>query len=156
MYRRIAASMLALALSAFAAPSTLPAFSLPDLAGKAHPSSEYAGKPVLIDFWATWCATCKESVPEIANLKAKYAAKGLQVVSISVDKGAAAKVEKGARKLGITWQILHDPQSSLSSTFGFTGVPALYLFDAQGKLVSSLAGFDPTQEAALDAALSKL
>lgn len=156
MFKRFFASFLALAVFAMAAPPTLPTFALPDLAGKSHPSSEYAGKPVLIDFWATWCATCKESVPEIAKLKDKYAAKGLQVVSISVDKGAAAKVEKGAKKLGITWQILHDPESTLSSTFGYTGVPALYLFDAQGKLVTSLAGFDPAQEAALDAALSKL
>lgn len=156
MFKRFFASLLALAVLSMAAPPTLPAFALPDLAGKSHPSSEYAGKPVLIDFWATWCATCKESVPELAKLKAKYAAKGLQVVSISVDKGAVAKVEKGAKKLGITWQVLHDPESSLSSVFGYTGVPALYLYDAQGKLVSSLAGFDPAQEAALDAALSKL
>lgn len=156
MFKRFFASLLALAALSMAAPPTLPAFALPDLAGKSHPSSEYAGKPVLIDFWATWCATCKESVPEIAKLKDKYAAKGLQVVSISVDKGAVAKVAKGAKKLGITWQVLHDPESTLSSTFGYTGVPALYLFDAQGKLVSSLAGFDPAQEAALDAALSKL
>ncbi|MBK8801419.1 MAG: TlpA family protein disulfide reductase [Fibrobacteres bacterium] len=156
MFRKLALAALVLAGLAIGAPSTLPAFSLPDLAGKPHASSEYAGKPVLIDFWATWCATCKESVPELAKLKAKYEAKGLKVVSISVDKGAVAKVDKGAKKLGITWQVLHDPESSLSSVFGYTGVPALYLYDAQGKLVSSLAGFDPAQEAVLDAALSKL
>lgn len=156
MFRKVALSALVLAGLSIGAPEKMPAFSLPDLAGKAHASSEFSGKPVLVDFWATWCATCKESVPEIAKLKAKYAAKGLQVVSISVDKGEAAKVEKGAKKLGITWQILHDPASSLSATFGYTGVPALYLFDAQGKLVSTIAGFDPSQEAALDAALSKL
>lgn len=156
MFKKIAMTALVLAAFSFGAPPTLPTFSLPDVAGKAHASSEFAGKPVLVDFWATWCATCKESVPEIAKLKAKYEAKGLQVVSISVDKGAVAKVEKGAKKLGITWLVLHDPESTLSSTFGYTGVPALYLFDAQGKLVSTIAGFDPAQEAALDAALSKL
>ncbi len=156
MIRTLVLSLVASAALATAAPTTLPTFSLPDLQGKAHPSAEYAGKPVLVDFWATWCATCKESVPELAKLKAKYAAKGLQIVSISVDKGSTAKVEKGARKLGISWQVLHDPESSLSTTFGYTGVPALYLFDAHGKLVASFTGFDKAQEAALDAALSKL
>lgn len=156
MIRKLVLSLLAGATLAAAAPATMPAFSLPDLQGKAHASSEFSGKPVLVDFWATWCATCKESVPELAKLKAKYAAKGLQIVSISVDKGSGSKVEKGARKLGITWQILLDPESSLSGTFGYTGVPSLYLFDAQGKLVTSLSGFDAAQEAALDAAISKL
>lgn len=156
MFRQIAALLLAGAALATAAPPTLPTFTLPDLAGKSHASSEYAGKPVLIDFWATWCATCKESVPELAKLKAKYAAKELQIVSISVDKGSSAKVAKGAKKLGIDWHILLDPESTQAKTFGYTGVPSLYLFDAQGKLVTSLTGFDPAQEAALDAALSKL
>lgn len=156
MIRTFVFSLVASAALATAAPATLPTFSLPDLQGKAHPSSELAGKPVLIDFWATWCATCKESVPELARLKAKYASKGLQIVSISVDKGSTSKVEKGARKLGISWQVLHDPESSLSGTFGYTGVPALYLFDAQGKLVASFTGFDKAQEAALEAALAKL
>lgn len=156
MIRKLATLVFASAVLAAAAPATLPKFNLPDLVGKAHASSEYAGKPVLIDFWATWCATCKESVPELAKLKAKYAAKGLQIVSISVDKGSSAKVAKGAKKLGIDWQILLDPESTQAQSFGYTGVPSLYLFDAQGKLVTSLTGFDPAQEAALDAALSKL
>ena len=156
MIRKLVLTLLAGASLACAAPATMPTFSLPDLQGKAHASSEYAGKPVLIDFWATWCATCKESVPELAKLKAKYAAKGLQIVSISVDKGSSSKVEKGARKLGISWQILLDPESTQSTTFGYTGVPALFLFDAHGKLVASFSGFDKAQEAALDAALSKL
>jgi len=156
MIRKLVTLALASAALAAAAPATIPTFSLPDLAGKAHASSEFAGKPVLIDFWATWCATCKESVPEIAKIKEKFAAKGLQIVSISVDKGAPAKVEKGAKKLGITWQILCDPESSQSTAFGYTGVPSLYLFDATGKLVTNITGFDPAQEAALEAAIAKL
>jgi len=156
MIRKLVLLALAASALAAAAPATLPTFTLPDLAGKNHASTEFAGKPVLVDFWATWCATCKESVPELAKLQAKFAAKGLQIVSVSVDKGAPAKVEKGAKKLGITWQILLDPESTQSKTFGYTGVPSMYLFDAQGKLVTSITGFDPAQEAALEAAISKL
>lgn len=156
MFRKLATLLLSCAALAAAAPATIPSFQLPDLEGKVHASTEFVGKPVLIDFWATWCATCKESVPELAKLKAKYAAKGLQIVSISVDKGSKGKVEKTAKKLGITWQILLDPESTQAATFAYAGVPSLYLFDAQGKFVTSFTGFDPAQEKALDAALSKL
>jgi thiol-disulfide isomerase/thioredoxin len=156
MFSNIFRSLLLLAALTQAAPATLPSFSLPDTEGKVHQSSEFSGKPVLIDFWATWCATCKESTPEVAKLHKKYAAKGLQVVSISIDKGSASKVLKGAKKFGIDWQVLHDPTSSLSVPFGFEGIPALYLFDAKGKLVTAINGLDAKQEAALDAALSKL
>ncbi|MCB9495862.1 MAG: TlpA family protein disulfide reductase [Fibrobacteria bacterium] len=156
MMRTLLLSLLSAAALASAAPATLPTFALPDLDGKSHASSEFAGAPVLIDFWATWCATCKESVPELAKLQAKYAAKGFKIVSISVDKGSSKKVAKGAKKLGIDWQVLHDPESSLSGTFGYTGVPSMYLFDKEGKLVKDITGFDPAQEKALDAALSGL
>lgn len=148
--------LLALAALSVAAPQSVPAFGLKDLGGKVHASSEFAGKPVLIDFWATWCATCKETVPQLVAIQKKYASKGLAVVGISVDKGDAAKVERGARKLGIAYQILHDPESTLSGAFGYNGIPSLYLFGADGKLVLALQGYDPAQEKKLVEALDKL
>jgi thiol-disulfide isomerase/thioredoxin len=154
--KKIILGLFALATLSVAAPPSTPAFSLKDLAGKAHASSEFAGKPVLIDFWATWCATCKETVPQLVEIQKKYAAKGLAVVGISVDKGESAKVERGAKKLGITYQVLHDPESSLASQFGYNGIPSLYLFGADGKLLLALQGYDPAQEKKLVEALDKL
>jgi thiol-disulfide isomerase/thioredoxin len=156
MLKKIAMGLIVAAGLGFAEPASLPAISLPDLAGKTHTSAEFAGKPVLIDFWATWCATCKETVPELLKVKAKYAAKGLQLVGISIDKIEAAKVEKGAKKLDINYLVLHDQKSSLQPIFGYSGVPSLYLFDKDGKLVLALQGYDPSQEAKLLAALDKL
>lgn len=149
-------SIVALAGLGLAAPDKLPAFQLPDLDGKSHASTEFAGKPVLIDFWATWCETCKETVPQLLEIEKKYAAKKLQVVGISVDKGEAAKVAKGARKLSIDYTVLHDAASSLQPTFGYTGVPSLYLFDKDGKLLLTLQGYDPAQEKKLIEALDKI
>jgi thiol-disulfide isomerase/thioredoxin len=154
--KKIILGLLALATFSVAAPATIPTFGLKDLAGKTHASSELSGKPVLIDFWATWCATCKETVPQLVEIQKKYAAKGLSVVGISVDKGEAAKVERGAKKLGITYQVLHDPESTLAGTFGYNGIPSLYLFGADGKLILALQGYDPAQEKKLVEALDKL
>jgi len=154
--KKFVLGLLALASLSLAAPESLPAFKLPDLAAKQHASTEFAGKPVLIDFWATWCATCKETVPQLVEIQKKYAAKGLAVVGISVDKGEASKVERGAKKLGISYQILHDPESTMASHFGYNGIPSLYLFGADGKLLIALQGYDPAQEKKLVEALDKL
>jgi len=148
--------LLALSSLSLAAPASLPAFQLQDLDGKIHSSTELAGKPVLIDFWATWCATCKETVPQLVEIQSKYKAKGLDVVGISVDKGENGKVERGAKKLGIDYQVLHDADGSLASVFGYTGIPSLYLFGKDGKLLLSLQGYDPGQEQKLVEALDKL
>ena len=158
--KKIIVGLLALATLSVAAPvvplAALPAFQLQDLEGKSHASSEFAGKPVLVDFWATWCATCKETVPQLVEIQSKYKAKGLAVVGISVDKGENSKVERGAKKLGITYQVLHDAESTLGPTFGYNGIPSLYLFGADGKLLLSLQGYDPGQEKKLVEALEKL
>ncbi|MEN9307393.1 MAG: hypothetical protein RL173_1325 [Fibrobacterota bacterium] len=155
MNKTIAAILLAVAGS-FAAAEKLPAFQLPDPTGKTHASTEFAGKPVLIDFWATWCATCKESVPQLVEIQKKYASKGLSVLGISVDKGDIAKVAKGAKKLGISYTVLHDPSSSLQPVFGYNGIPSLYLYGKDGSLLLSLQGYDPAQEKKLIEALDKL
>ena len=150
------AALLLLVAGSFAGADKLPSFQLPDPEGKVHASSEFAGKPVLIDFWATWCATCKESVPQMVEIQKKYAAKGLEVVGISVDKGEPAKVAKGAKKLGITYTVLHDASSTMQPVFGYNGVPSLYLYGKDGALLLTLQGYDPTQEKKLIEALDKL
>ena len=99
MIRKYIAIALATAGIAAAAPATLPKFSLPDLAGKAHASSEFAGKPVLIDFWATWCATCKESVPELIKIKSQFAAKGLQIADADIRKVMGEALAKAVMEI---------------------------------------------------------
>lgn len=146
----IATAVLTAAWCAFAGgPGKLPAFSLPDLDGKTRSNTELSGKVVVVDFWATWCATCKETVPKLAELQEKYAGRGLTVVGISVDKGSAEKIKKAARKLGINYLVLHDKDNSLAGAFGFTGIPSLYVFDRSGSLLSAMPGYDPEQEARL-------
>jgi len=136
-------------------PATLPPFSLPDLEGKAWSDAAFAGKPIIIDFWATWCATCKETVPNLLEIAHKYKDKGLVVVGISVDKGSDSKIKKAAKKLGIDYLVLRDKENALSKDFGFNGIPSLYVFDAMGKAQLALPGYDPDQEKQLDAAVAK-
>jgi thiol-disulfide isomerase/thioredoxin len=131
--------------------SDLPPFSLPDLDGKVHSSAEFAGKPVVVDFWATWCAACKETVPHLTELQEKYGSRGLTVIGISVDKGSAEKIRKAAKKLGINYLVLHDKENALAQSFGFTGIPSLYVYDRAGGLLRSMPGYDAGQEDRLTA-----
>lgn len=138
-----------------AGPAKLPDFTLPDLDGKPWSSSQMMGKAVVIDFWATWCTTCKETIPKLAELHAKYKDKGLVVLGISVDKGSAEKVRKAAGKMGITYLVLQDKENSLSKPFGFNGIPSVYVFDRSGNSKIGLPGYDPDQDKELEAATEK-
>jgi thiol-disulfide isomerase/thioredoxin len=66
-------------------PSSLPNFSLPDVSGNQHNISEWQGKVRVINFWATWCPTCRKEIPEFIALQEQYAAKGLQFIGIATD-----------------------------------------------------------------------
>jgi peroxiredoxin len=138
-----------------AGPATLPGFTLPDLDGKPWSSSQMMGKVVVVDFWATWCTTCKETIPGLAELHAKHKDKGLVVLGISVDKGSPEKVRKAAAKFGITYLVLHDKENSLSKTFGFNGIPSVYVFDRRGDLKIGMPGYDPDQDHEVAAATEK-
>ncbi len=130
----------------------LPEFTLQDVDGKAWSSSELNGKACVVDFWATWCNTCKETIPKLAELSSKYKDQGLVVVGISVDKGSSEKIGKAAKKLGINYLVLLDKENSLSKSFGFTGIPSLYVFDGHGNLKTAMPGYDPDQEKQLTVA----
>ncbi|MEO6096941.1 MAG: TlpA disulfide reductase family protein [Fibrobacteria bacterium] len=156
LFRTAAAFCFAGVLQAQAADLTkLPQFTLKDLDGKEWNSSQLAGKACILDFWATWCNTCKETIPKLSELSAKFKDKGLTVVGISVDKGSTEKIMKAAKKLGITYLVLLDKENSLSKTFGFNGIPSLYVFNRSGALVLAMPGYDPDQEAQLADAAQK-
>src|SRR5690242_21889419 len=132
----IAAALLALPAAAGTAkdPQRLPVFNLPDLDGKNWSSGQFAGQALVVDFWATWCASCRDAIPKLAELSKQYHGKGLTVVGISVDQGPDEKVAKAARKLGITYIVLRDKENALAERFGFSGIPSLYVFDRRGRL----------------------
>lgn len=143
--------ILAMAFVSFAkdAPKTLPNFSLPDLQGKTVSSTAWKGKVVVLDFWATWCVACREAFPILNDLQQKYGDK-LIVYGISSDKGSAEKVQKFISKQKILYPILLDSGDSMSAVFGYESVPSLYVFDAQGKLLTALTGLDEANQKKLE------
>ena len=76
----------------------------PDLSGKPRQLSEWRGRVVVCNFWATWCAPCREEMPLLVAARAKYASKGVEIVGIAVDN--VAKVREFAASIGVTYPIL--------------------------------------------------
>lgn len=86
------------------APARLLALSLPDLDGKPQVLSQWKGKVLVVNFWATWCPPCKEEMPEFSRISRKYALNGVQFVGISID--SAEKVAIFRNEVDVTYPLL--------------------------------------------------
>ncbi|HEX2648330.1 MAG TPA: TlpA disulfide reductase family protein [Burkholderiales bacterium] len=128
----------------------------PDLAGRPRQLSEWRGRVVVCNFWATWCAPCREEMPLLVATRAKYAVKGVEVVGIAVDN--AAKVREFSAALGITYPILLSDADGLQlmrdlgNTAG--GLPYTVFLDREGRPVEHKLG--ALKAAELDRILSKM
>jgi thiol-disulfide isomerase/thioredoxin/outer membrane lipoprotein-sorting protein len=120
--------------------------------GKEIPLSSYRGKPVFVEFWATWCGPCVELIPELKELYAQTASKGLAWVSIDSDEDASS-AEKFVKQEGIAWPNYHDDDGTLGKAFGREAIPLGVLIDAEGKVTFYRTGYDISE---LRAAIAKL
>ncbi|MBP7640553.1 MAG: redoxin domain-containing protein [Thauera sp.] len=128
--------------AALAVGDAAPDFALPDLSGATRTLAEFRGRPLLINFWATWCAPCVEEMPLLAALRARHADTGLEVIGIALDDPAA--VRAFVADLAIDYPILLDVPGRMdtSARYGDTqGVlPYSVLVDAQGRIAGVRAG----------------
>jgi peroxiredoxin len=108
-----------------------PDLSLKDLSGKTVSLSSLAGKVVILDFWATWCAPCREEMPELQKFYKKYNAQGLEVVGISVDK-APDGIKAFIDKLKVTFPIAHDEGHKVADKYSPPRMPSSYIIDRKG------------------------
>jgi peroxiredoxin/YHS domain-containing protein len=122
-------------------PRPVPAFTLKTLDGKEVPFKSFAaGKPVLLDFWATWCAPCVNAMPELQQLHQRHAAKGFSVVGISIDE-EHRKARKFAEKKKLAYPVYLDATKTPAwSVFHVRAIPAVFLVDAEGRIVQQWLG----------------
>jgi thiol-disulfide isomerase/thioredoxin len=115
-------------------------FKLQDLDGKTVKLSEFKGKPVLIDFWATWCPPCRASIPGIEKLHKSYSGKGLVVLGISLDQGGWDSVKEFVTESGITYTVLKGTED-VASKYQVRTIPMLVIVDKEGKVYKRYLGF---------------
>ena len=119
----------------------IPALKLKSADGKVVELASFRGKPVLLDFWATWCAPCVASMPQLAEIYKEGKDKGLVLLSVDQDQEAVTATGFMAKK-GYAWPNFHDGDGEIGKLMGASGIPRLVLIDAQGTVVFDTTGSD--------------
>jgi thiol-disulfide isomerase/thioredoxin len=126
-----------------------PAFTLDDLAGKKVSLSDFKGRPLVVNFWATWCGPCRVEMPWFEEFEKKYASSGFQVLGVTYDVEAGKPtIERNVKQIGVTYPILlstpkmedvylHDSEAVL---------PISFYVDKAGKVVNVTAGLGSKDE----------
>ena len=127
-----------------------PPFSLEDLSGKKVSLTDYKGKAVLINFWATWCGPCKIETPWLIDLRNQYAAKGFEVLGVStddIDRSDARMFGQEKKEISDFVQRMHMPYpvlidgDSLSKPYGgLDAMPTSFFLDRSGRIVAATMG----------------
>lgn len=114
-------------------------FARADIAGKQIKLSDYRGKLVLLNFWATWCPPCREEMPVFAKWQQDLQAKGLQVIGISMDDDVS-EVKKFLAAHPVNYPIAMGDAKLAERFGGVLGLPLSYLIDTQGRVVARYQG----------------
>jgi thiol-disulfide isomerase/thioredoxin len=138
------------------AAAALTGSALPDLEGTPQQLGQWHGKVVLVNFWATWCAPCREEIPLLIKLQQRYGEKGLQLVGIAIDQ--PQKVRPYAAEMGMNFPILIGGTDGieLARTLGNAAgvLPFTVVIDRQGKIAKREVGV--VKEAPMESLLSSL
>ena len=123
------------------APEAVPdlTFETPD--GETVALSDYAGKPVLLNFWATWCAPCREEMPALSALQADMGGADFEVVTIATGRNPPPAMQTFFEEIGVDNLPLHrDPKSALARQMAVLGLPVTVLINPEGQEVARITG----------------
>jgi thiol-disulfide isomerase/thioredoxin len=127
-------------------------FTLTSNTGKRVSLADLKGKPVLLNFWATWCTPCKLEMPWFEEFQKKYAAQGLEVIGINEDEDVKspemqAQIKKVLETTSVDYTILMADKKVGDAYGGLDVLPATFFIDRSGKVVAQAIGLAPKEEA---------
>lgn len=129
-----------------------------DADGPSLDLANFRGQVVVVDFWASWCKPCRQSIPWLNGLRARYGSQGLVIVGVNVD-AERADADRFLRDVPIDFNVLYDPQGKLAQQFRVQGMPSTFVYDRDGKLAHTLLGYREARrdehEAQIQALLSR-
>ena len=119
-------------------PNLAPDFTVFDIDGNAYKLSDFRGKPVILNFWASWCGPCKMEMPDIETAYQQYVEQ-IHFLLVNLADGYRETVEKGAAYVaeeGYTFPVYFDTDMEGAANYGVTGIPVTYFIDAEGNFVA--------------------
>jgi peroxiredoxin len=117
-----------------------PDFSLASLDGKTVKLSDFRGKAVLLNFWATWCEPCKIEMPWFVDLQKKYGPQGLQVVGVAMDDASPKDIAEFAQKMSVNYPVLVGKEAVGDQYGGIPYLPSTFYIGRDGKVVDRVFG----------------
>lgn len=117
-----------------------PDFALTNLSGNTVRLSDFKGKVVLLDFWATWCPPCRSEIPDFIQLQKQYSGKGFTMLGIALDEDGAAVVKPLAQKLGVNYPLLIGNTQVAAAYGGIEALPTAFLIGRDGKILKTFIG----------------
>ncbi|MCK5902797.1 MAG: TlpA family protein disulfide reductase [Cocleimonas sp.] len=119
--------------------STAPDFELIDLKDKIHSLKDYSGKPLVVNFWATWCPPCRKEIPSMNRAWKKLKSEGINMIAINVGE-EDSDVYSFMDKYPIDFQVLLDPKSESLVAWNLTGLPTTYVIAPNGAVIYRATG----------------
>ena len=117
---------------------TAPDFTVVDLAGKEHKLSDFVGKPIVLNFWASWCGPCKSEMPDFQKAYETYGDR-IHFVMVNLTDGSGETVKTATdfiASAGYTFPVYYDTLSDAAMTYGVNAVPVTYFIDSSGQLIA--------------------
>lgn len=122
-----------------------PDFTLPTIYGDSLSLSDYKGKAIILDFWATWCPPCVQEIPDFIELYNKYKDKGLVIIGVSLDRGSVSDVKSFCEDIGIDYPIVMGNDRVSQKYGGIRGIPTTFIIDRDGMIVNKFVGYRPPE-----------
>jgi thiol-disulfide isomerase/thioredoxin len=125
--------------------SIAPDFSLADANGGNIKLSDYKGKIVIVDFWATWCPPCRKGIPDLISIKQQYG-ESIVIIGISMDTDSKSEVVPFIQKMGINYPIAYATPEVAQAYGGIEAIPTSFVVDKSGKIVDMHVGLVPKED----------
>ena len=117
-----------------------PDFELAVLGGNTVKLSDYKGKVVFLNIWASWCPPCREEMPAMEALHNRLKDRPFQMLAVSIDQGGEKVVGPFTARWGLTFPVLLDPEGKTYKLYGLTGVPETFILDKNGVIIQKIIG----------------
>lgn len=123
-----------------------PEFALKDLQGKTIKLSDYRGKAVVLNFWATWCPPCKTEMPWFVDLQQRYQSQGLEVIGVALDDAPEDEIAKFVHDMNLNYTVLLGRESTAEAYGGVQMLPTTFYIDRNGKIIDRVFGLVSRKE----------